>query len=136
MTNSRSGSVRNWYLNVVSRFWKPLWLGMPDGRRCVQVEPTETPKYSVIRLEYSTDTSVWRAGGSSPVLNQETVGRDSSSATHGSSMPSVAGKNRPPTKQCADAPVCEMATTAAASAAAPAMDLNMENLRLGWRIRA
>jgi hypothetical protein len=29
-----------------------------------------------------------------------------------------------------------MASRAAASAAAPAMDLNMENLRLGWRIRA
>jgi hypothetical protein len=69
-------------------------------------------------------------------LNHETVGRDSSSATQGSSIPSVAGKNRPPTKQCADAPVGEMATTAAASAAAPAMDLDMENLRLGWRIRA
>src|SRR5262249_61087254 len=105
---------------------------MAGWTRCVHVQPTDTPKYSVIRLEYSTDTSVWRAGGSSPVRNQDTVGRDSSSATHGSSIPSVAGKKRPPTKQGAEALLCEMATRLAAGAAALAGDLNMESLRLRW----
>src|SRR5579871_1947189 len=132
MTNSLCGSVRNWYLAVTSRFWNPLWLVAPGSARCVQVEPIEVPKLSVIRLEYSTATSVWIAGGLSPVRNQSRVGMDSSSATHGSSIASVAGKNRPPTKQCANALLPEMATTAAASAAAPLMVLNMENLRLGW----
>jgi hypothetical protein len=45
----------------------------------------------------------WVAGGMSPVLDHATVGSDISSATHGSSVASVAGKNRAPTKQWAEA---------------------------------
>src|SRR5579859_5167472 len=104
ITNSLTGSVRNWNLNVVSRFWKPLALGPPGGLRCVHVGLIEIPKVLVIRLEYSPETSVSSADGTSPVLNRENVGMDSSSATQGSSTASVAGKNRPPTKQCASAP--------------------------------
>jgi hypothetical protein len=43
------------------------------------------------------------AGGMSPVLDQDTVGNDISSATQGSSVAKVAGKNRAPTKQWAKA---------------------------------
>ena len=45
----------------------------------------------------------WVAGRMSPVLDHATVGSDISSATHGSSVASVAGKNRAPTKQWAEA---------------------------------
>src|SRR4030088_1644991 len=68
---------------------------MPGGRRWVQVEAMETPKLSVIRLEYSTETSSWRGGGSSPVLNPDTGGNDSSSATQGTSVPCGAGATAP-----------------------------------------
>ena len=44
------------------------------------------------------------AGGTSPVLNQATVGSDISSWMQGSSVANVAGKNRAPTKQWAEAP--------------------------------
>src|SRR3954453_2607970 len=104
---------------------------MPGGRRWVQVEPIEMPKLSVMRLEYSTETSSWRAGGSSPFLNPDTVGSDSSSATQGSSTPSVAGKKRPPTKQCADAPLADMMTPNAAATAASTTDLRMDVTPLG-----
>src|SRR5262249_52686807 len=61
-----------------------------------QVSATEIPKFSVMSLENSPEMSISRAEGSSPFLNADTVGSDSSSATHGSSTFSVAGKNRPP----------------------------------------
>src|SRR5690242_10838456 len=136
ITNSRSGTLRNWYLNVVSRFWKPLALGLPGWLRCVQVDPMETPKYSVIRLEYSVDRSSWRTGGSSPVLDQVTVGKESSSATQGSSMPSVAGKKRAPMKQCARASVAAK-TAMAVSGSSKAADLDMDCLHLNaWESAA
>src|SRR5712672_4841017 len=106
---------------------------MPGGRRWVQVEAIEMPKLSVIRLEYSTETSSWRVGGSSPVLNPDTVGNDSSSATQGSSVPSVAGKKRPPTKQCANAPLADMMTPSAMGTAASIKDLRMDMTPLGWQ---
>src|ERR1022692_1735470 len=103
---------------------------MPGWLRCVQVEPMDTAKLSVTRFEYSVETSSWRAGGSSPVLDHATVGSDSSSATHGSSMPSVAGKKRPPTKQCASAPAFDRTTATVANAAVRTTDLSMGKLRL------
>src|ERR1700694_5542983 len=63
----------------------------------------EIPKFSVIRLAKSTEISVSRAEGSSPFLKTAIVGSDISSATQGSSVASVAGKNRAPTKQWARA---------------------------------
>src|SRR6516164_862314 len=103
MTNSCGASVRNWNLNVVSRFWNPLALGPPGGARWVQIEPTDMPKVSVMRLEYSPEMSISLADGSSPLWNTKAVGSDSSSATHGSSVTCVAGKSRAPTKQWAAA---------------------------------
>jgi hypothetical protein len=77
----------------------PLAFEPPGGCKRVQVEPNETPKASVIRLEYSPDMLSCRAEGSSPFLNADTVGSESSSAMQGSSLFKVAGMKRPPTKQ-------------------------------------
>src|ERR1700723_2139865 len=62
-----------------------------------------TPKVSVIRLEKSIPMSSCEAGGTSAVLDHATVGTDISSATQGSSVASVAGRKRAPTKQWARA---------------------------------
>src|SRR6516164_6842145 len=83
---------------------------------CDQVSPTEMPKSSVMRFDSSTETSHWVAGGTSPVFDQATVGSDISSATQGSSVASVAGRKRGPTKQCAKAWAADSATTTHASA--------------------
>src|SRR5271155_2210977 len=71
----------------------------------MDVQPwlTVTPKFSVIRLEKSNSRSNCEAGGTSPVLDQATVGIDISSATQGSSIARVAGRKRAPTKQWASA---------------------------------
>jgi len=61
------------------------------------------PKSSVMRFAISTPMSHCVAGGTSPVFDHDTVGSDISSATQGSSMISVAGKKRGPTKQWAKA---------------------------------
>src|SRR5580700_10880218 len=74
------------------------------------------PKSSVMRFDSSAETSHSLAGGESPVWNQSTVGTDSSSATQGSSMASVAGKNRAPTKQWANEAVKVRGTNKSASA--------------------
>ena len=81
-----------------------------------QMSPTVMPKSSVMRFEKSADISHSVAGGTSPVLNHATVGKDISSATQGSSVASVAGKKRAPTKQCASAWAADNATTKHASA--------------------
>jgi hypothetical protein len=65
----------------------------------VELRDDDTPNVSVTRLENSPEMSTSLAEGSSPFRIQETVGSDSSSATHGSSTASVAGKKRAPTKQ-------------------------------------
>ena len=55
-----------------------------------------------MRLDISADRFHSVSGGTSPVFDQPTVGSDNSSATQGSSIASVAGKKRAPTKQCAE----------------------------------
>src|SRR4051794_18747031 len=55
-----------------------------------------------MRFDISPEISSCRLAGMSPVLKLEMVGKDNSSATHGSSTVNVAGKKRLPTKQCAD----------------------------------
>src|SRR6476646_3563697 len=97
------GSLSNWYWNAVSRLPKPEMVGLPGWRICVQPLPIETPKSSVMRFEISPEISSSLAAGTSPVFDQATVGSDISSATQGSSVASVAGKNRAPTKQWANA---------------------------------
>src|SRR6516164_7876147 len=68
-----------------------------------QISPTVIPKSSVMRFDNSTEISHSVAAGTSPVFDHSTVGNDISSATQGSSVARVAGKNRAPTKQCANA---------------------------------
>src|SRR5215471_13576556 len=79
-------------------------VGPPGGKRRVQVGPTEIAKASVMRLEYSPEKSSCLTGGSSPLLVIEMVGTASSSLTPGSSIESVAGKNRLPAISWAVAP--------------------------------
>src|SRR5215471_9905308 len=80
-----------------------------------QVSPIVMPKSSVMRLAKSIEMSHSVAGGTSPVFDQATVGSDISSATQGSSVASVAGKKRDPTKQCASAWAADSARTRHAS---------------------
>src|SRR5215831_8183829 len=64
------------------------------------------PKFCVSRFETSNEISVSRVAGSSPLAAGfccDTVGRESSSATNGSSVTRVAGKKRLPAKPWADA---------------------------------
>src|ERR1700691_3036815 len=56
-----------------------------------------------MRLSNRAEMSISLPCGTPAVGNQSTVGSDISSATQGSSITSVAGKNRAPTKQCAKA---------------------------------
>src|SRR5216684_2506766 len=80
------------------------------------------PKFSVMRFATSTEISTSRAEGSSPFLKIAIVGSDISSATQGSSVASVAGKNRAPTKQWArasEAPSQSMAAAAIPCSATP-----------------
>src|SRR5262249_55480998 len=78
-----------------------------------------------IRFEYSKETSVWRADGSSPLLKRAMVGSESSSATQGSSTFSVAGRKRAPTKQCALAWVSGIKASASPGRALRMIRLNM-----------
>ena len=118
IANSCEPSLSSWYCAVVSRLSNPAMVGPPGPRICVQVSPIEMPKSSVMRFDSSPETSHSVAGGTSAVRDQETVGSDSSSATHGSSMASVAGKKRAPTKQWANASVKGSAAKTSASAKA------------------
>src|SRR5215470_4254195 len=103
-----------------------------------QVSPIEIPRSSVMRFDSSTEISHSVAAGTSPVFDHWTVGSDISSATQGSSVASVAGKKRAPTKQCAKASAAESATKRSANANARQQleERSMNNLhwRLGrWR---
>src|SRR6516225_3722391 len=98
------------------------------------VSPIEMPRSSVIRFDSSAEMSHSVAAGTSPVFDQATVGKDISSATQGSSVASVAGKKRGPTKQCARASAAESATRMIASANAREQleERSMNNLH--WRV--
>jgi hypothetical protein len=87
-----------------------------------------------MRFDSSTETSHSVAAGTSPVFDQATVGKDISSATQGSSVASVAGKKRGPTKQCAKASAAESArnTSANANAREQLEERSMNNLH--WRL--
>src|SRR5450755_14717 len=85
---------------------KPRCVPPPSGRKSLYAAPKPIPRFSVTRFDTSTEKSVSRvAGPSSPAgaLMDEIVGNDSSSATKGSSVVRVAGKNRFPAKPCAKA---------------------------------
>src|SRR5262245_43761382 len=100
-----------------------------------QVSPIEIPKSSVMRFDSSTEISHSVAGGTSPVFDQATVGSDISSATQGSSVASVAGRKRGPTKQCAKASVAESATNTSANANARKSLEERSISNLHWRLK-
>src|ERR1700688_4950412 len=77
-----------------------------------------------MRLEKSAATSCSLPDGLA--LLYCTVGSDISSATHGSSVASIAGKNRPPTMQWAKAPESGKHVVSMASANARRMDRDIE----------
>src|SRR5579864_1966407 len=118
MASSCEPSLSSWYCAAVCRLSKPAMVGPPGPRICFQVSLNEMPKSGVMRLEKSAPTSHSVAGGMSAVLDQEMVGSDISSATHGSSVASVAGRKRAPTKQWANASVKGSAANSNASATA------------------
>src|SRR5258706_13451866 len=66
----------------------------------------------------STESSVSWTSGPPPPRIVENVGKDNSSATKGSSVARVAGKNRAPAKPCASAPVAAPVAIAPANKAA------------------
>ena len=95
-------------------FSKPDWVLPWSGSRMVRSPPSEKPRLGLRRLENSPLMFVWRNAGPSsdcPNRMKETVGSDSSSATNGSSMASVAGKNRWPIIPWAPAPVALVSRT-------------------------
>ena len=87
-----------------------------------------------MRFDNSTETSHSVAAGTSPVFDQATVGKDISSATQGSSVASVAGKNRGPTKQCAKASAADSATNRSANANAREQLEERSMTVLHWRV--
>ena len=68
----------------------------------MKVSPNSMSHFGVMRSAISEETSVSRVPPPSGVTMLETVGSESSSATNGSSVVSVAGKNLLPAKPCAD----------------------------------
>src|SRR5580704_12709790 len=103
MASSCELSLSSWYCAAVCRLSNPAMVGPPGPRICFQVSLSEMPKSAVMRLEKSAPTPHSVAGGISAVRDQEIVGSDISSATHGSSVTRVAGRKRAPTKQWANA---------------------------------
>jgi hypothetical protein len=81
---------------------------IPKPGRCraarrADLRPGFTDRDSKILGDAFREISRWVAGGISPVRDQDTVGSDISSATHGSSVAIVAGRNLAPTTQWARA---------------------------------
>ena len=106
--------LKNWYLALRAKLSKPWARAPPLGSSRSQVASAPMPKSLVIRLLKSIEADVSMLDDpSSSVLRLETVGSDSSSATNGSSVASVAGKNRLPAKPWAFAGFVQVAPTAA-----------------------
>ena len=106
--------LKNWYLALRAKLSQPWTRVPPLGSRRSQVASAPMPKSRVMRLLKSIDAEVSMLDDpSSSVLRLDTVGSDSSSATNGSSVASVAGKNRFPANPCALAGFAQQALTAA-----------------------
>src|SRR2546425_6150466 len=108
--------LKNTYFSETSRLSKPDNDLPSSGSSSRQAPPRLNPKFGLSRFENSPLTSVSRVGGRSPsprLWMWKIVGSDSSSATNGSSIPSVAGKNRLPASPWAPAEPTEAASAAA-----------------------
>src|ERR1700730_1315729 len=135
MASSCEPSLSNWYCAAVWRLSNPAMVGPPGPQMCFQVSLSEMPKSAVMRLEKSAPTSHAVAGGMSAVRDQEMVGSDISSATHGSSVVSVAGRKRAPTKQWANASVKGSVANNSASAQARKHLELPDIIVLHWRVK-
>jgi hypothetical protein len=82
----------------MERLLKPLVAFPCEGLRMMNDSPNSMSHFGVMRSAISEDISVSRVPPLSGVTILDTVGSENSSATNGSSVESVAGKNRAPAK--------------------------------------
>src|SRR6266478_3057308 len=101
-TASCSSFSKNSYFEPIERLLKPFVALPCEGLSMMNVSPNSMSHFDVIRKAMSEETSVSRVPPSSGVTMLETVGSEDSSATNGSSVESVAGKNLLPAKPWAE----------------------------------
>src|SRR6476646_9210961 len=82
----------------MERLSKPFTALPCEGLSVMNVSPNSMSHFGVMRRAISEESSVSRVPPLSGVTMLETVGSENSSATNGSSVESVAGKNRAPAK--------------------------------------
>src|SRR6266404_945756 len=112
-TASCSSFSKNSYFEPTERLSKPFTVLPCEGLSVVNVSPNSMSHFGVMRRAISEEISVSRVPPSSGVTMLETVGMENSSATKGSSVESVAGKNRAPAKPWPYArPVAQSSPTA------------------------
>src|SRR4029077_10601184 len=102
-TISCSSFSKNSYFEPMERLLKPFAALPCAGRSIMNVSPNSMSHFGVMRRATSEEISVSRVPPLSGVTMLETVGSESSSATNGSSVESVAGKKRAPAKPWAQA---------------------------------
>src|SRR5262245_41760669 len=110
----RSGFRKKTYFSETSMLSKPFNVTSCAWSRILYVPATLTPRSGLRRLAISALSSVSFVADESldaGVLMCETVGNDSSSATNGSSIASVAGRKHLPMKPCASAPRTQLLST-------------------------
>src|SRR6266853_7029362 len=101
-TASCSSFSKNSYFEPMERLLKPFTALPSEGLSMINASPNSMSHFGVMRSAMSEETSVSRVPPLSGVTMPETVGSDNSSATNGSSVESVAGKNLLPAKPCAE----------------------------------
>src|SRR6476659_988385 len=97
-TASCSSFSKNSYFEPTERLSNPFIALPREGLSVMNVSPNSMSHFGVMRRAISEETSVSRVPPSSGVTMLDTVGSENSSATKGSSVESVAGKNRAPAK--------------------------------------
>ena len=101
-TASCSSFSKNSYFEPMERLLKPFTALPREGLSMMNASPNSMSHFGVMRSAMSEETSVSRVPPLSGVTMLETVGSENSSATNGSSVESVAGKNLLPAKPCAE----------------------------------
>src|SRR4029077_10162834 len=97
-TASCSSFSKNSYFEPMERLLKPFADLPCEGLSTMNVSPNSMSHFGVMRRAMSEESSVSLVPPLSGVTMLETVGSENSSATNGSSVESVAGKNRAPAK--------------------------------------
>ncbi len=101
-TASCSSFSKNSYFEPMERLLKPVTALPREGLSMIKASPNSMSHVGVIRRAMSEESCVSRVPPLSGVTMLETVGSESSSATNGSSVESVAEKNLLPAKPCAE----------------------------------